>query len=186
MSFKIFFAAIIFAVVALNFSVVSAAEVPLTSSAAGDIFIALKLDTSNEKFPFTMGNIDAASDESDPNLRHWTCDWIEKSTGTKGAKILFTENQDKHVLAVLLACSLETLQNNETLAETIIALTFSLPSYFGLNETACQKMYKDFMAEPSAGEWKEWDSAHEKCVHVVSMRDDNILGFGIYATDGED
>lgn len=183
---KNFLAAVAFIVTALSFSVSSAAEVPLTSTSAGDIYIALKIDTKNEQFPFTVENIDADIDESDPNLRIWTCDWIEKSTGETGAKILFTEDKNKQLLAVVIACSVEVTKSNENLAGTIIALTFSLPGYFGLSEAACKKLYTDFMAEPSAGKWESWDDAHKKCVHIVSMRDDKILGFGIYATDGED
>lgn len=183
---KKFFTAIILAVTALNFSVSSAAEVPLISTPAGDIFIALKFDTSNKNFPFTMENIDAVSDSADPSLRYWTCDWIEKSTGTKSAKILFTEDENKNLLAVMIASPIELIQNNENLSTAMIALTFSLPSYFGVDEAACKKMYTDFMAEPSAGEWKGWDSAHKKCVRIASMRDDKILGFGVYATDSED
>ena len=182
---KNFFAAIIFAVMALNFSAGSAAEIPLTSAAAGDIYIALKLDTRDKEFPFTVENIDIDSDTSDENLKSWKCDWIEKSTGKTVAKILLAENANKNLSAAMVVSSLELVNSSEDWAMSVIALTFSMPGYFGFSDAACKKMYGNFMADPSAGEWKDWDDAHEKCIHVVSMRDDKIIGFAVYATDSE-
>ena len=125
-------------------------------------------------------------DSTDPVSKTWVCDFVEKSTGNSDAKIALVTNENDRVVSIMVVSKLDAASSNENLAEALITFSFAMTAYFGLTETELQEMAVAFMTNPSAGKWSHWDSAHKKCVHVISGMEKAVVGFVIYATDSED
>lgn len=187
MGVKNFLAAVVFAAVALGFSVGSAAEVAIENYDAAGIYSDLETGTRSDKTLFTVKNFrrETAMDSTDPISKTWMCDFVEKSTGNSDAKIAFVTNENDRVISIMVVSKLESASSNENLAEALITFSFAMTAYFGLAEAELQELAVAFMTNPSAGKWSHWDSAHKKCVHVISGMENAVVGFVIYATDSE-
>lgn len=184
---KNFLVAVFFAVVALGFSVSSAAPVPLSSNSAETVYSELEKSLENEEIPFTLKNFRRDSDAGEGGLKAWTCDLVEKSTGKSDAKIFFTEDESSRLLMVLFICNSEAMEESvlENVVLMMMTLSFGMPVYFGVPDADCQALVEEFMRDPSAGKWSRWDSEHKKLVNIAAGNEKGVVGFYIYATDGE-
>ena len=187
---KNFFTAVIFAVVALSFSAGSAepTPVPLSESSAEEIYSRLESAVANDEILFTVKNFRRDSGNDASEVRAWTCDMVEKSTGKSDAQIFFTNDEKDRLFLVFFLCNTKNIPESELDDVVLMMITLSLgiPTYFGVPESECQALIEEFMKDPSVGKWSRWDSEHKKLVNIVAGNKDDVLGFYIYATDGED
>ena len=190
---KFFLTALIFVIMAANLDVCSAEPAPvlLSEHTAKEICSEIKSVTESESFPFKLKKLRRESNpgESDTITRTWVCYWEKKATKKSEAHISFGTDDKNRPFIVTVAAPPEAVRRDAELAHLLTVAIYFLPEMFDVTPKDCLKIIDGFLDNPRAVEWKGWDSAHKKCVHVVRINHIanariEYLGFILYADNG--